>query len=113
MDRRVIVKFRFRDFYCELSCAAQISKLLIFVLFIDDSTLSAKIFMRSSFLNCATAHGEMRLFAPILVQRGWGRGTVPSLNQTARIHMDSGRLFLLILSVSQKGLILCKGFPQI
>ena len=31
-------------------------------------------------------------FAPVVVQGGWGRGTVPSLNETARIREDSGRL---------------------
>jgi hypothetical protein len=76
------------------------SKAVWFVRFADSCTVSVGIFMRSSFGDCATCTGGTRPFAPIAVQGGWGRGTVPFLNKTARIREDSGRLLLLIMSVA-------------
>jgi hypothetical protein len=49
--------------------------------------------MRSSFRDCASCTGGTAPFAPIVVQGGWGRGTVPSLNETARIRIGFGPSF--------------------
>ena len=51
------------------------------------------------------------LFAQIMVQRGWGRGTVPSLKTaTARtgFSVRAVAVLLLIMSVTENPLIACK-----
>ena len=57
---------------------------------------------------------RVRLFAQILVQRGWGRGPLPSLKTaTARTFKVRAVAFLLlIMSVTENPLIACKLFEN-
>jgi hypothetical protein len=60
-------------------------EVVCFVVIGSATTVSMRIFMRFLLQNCADAlcgsAGVEIGFAPILVQRGWGRGPVPSPKQ--------------------------------
>src|SRR5580698_9155760 len=100
MQRLAGVKCWFLKFMLRVILCCCTYEVAFFVQVTDSRTVSTEIFMRSSFQNCAIPLLGKSDFAHVLVQQGWGRGTVLSLNKTARI-LGGFRPFLpLIMSVA-------------